>query len=190
MFTYFFIMMLAEFFLRTNELSTTAKPACIIMILKQLPKSHEESGAGRNCWHLGSSEGTQLRRSLSDQLSALSHQPCPCPATPPLCSPHGSVSSAIPWRVRSAIAGKHVMYLLLPGVGAPVRWYILGHIPKRSRCTRSDWRHDTNNPKRITSFHNLLQPVHIPPALHSLAMSHGPNHCTRASVSSEYSNEE
>ena len=108
MFTYFFIMMLAEFFLRTNELSTTAKPACIIMILKQLPKSHEESGAGRNCWHLGSSEGTQLRRSLSDQLSALSHQPCPCPATPPLCSPHGSVSSAIPWRVRSAIAGKHV----------------------------------------------------------------------------------
>ena len=101
MFTYFFIMMLAEFFLRTNELSTTAKPACIIMILKQLPKSHEESGAGRNCWHLGSSEGTQLRRSLSDQLSALSHQPCPCPATPPLCSPHGSVSSAFPaceWR--------------------------------------------------------------------------------------------
>ena len=96
MFTYFFIMMLAEFFLRTNELSTTAKPACIIMILKQLPKSHEESGAGRNCWHLGSSEGTQLRRSLSDQLSVLSHQPCPCPATPPLCSPHGSVSSAIP----------------------------------------------------------------------------------------------
>jgi hypothetical protein len=26
----------------------------------------------------------------------LSHQSCPYPATPPLCSPHGSVSSAIP----------------------------------------------------------------------------------------------
>ena len=175
MFTYFFIMMLAEFFLRTNELSTTAKPACIIMILKQLPKSHEESGAGRNCWHLGSSEGTQLRRSLSDQLSALSHQPCPCPATPPLCSPHGSVSSAIPaCEERGSRQARYVP--VLPGEGAPVRWYILGHIPKRSRCTRSDWRHDTNNPRESLLFTMYSSP-YIPPAIQSsspLSPIHGP----------------
>ena len=176
MFTYFFIMMLAEFFLRTNELSTTAKPACIIMILKQLPKSHEESGAGRNCWHLGSSEGTQLRRSLSDQLSALSHQPCPCPATPPLCSPHGSVSSAIPACEERGSRQVRYVPVFTSRRRCPGTLVLLGHIPKRSRCTRSDWRHDTNNPRESLLFTMYSSP-YIPPAVQSsspLSPIHGP----------------